>query len=62
MKFLNLMTLGQSPRGIKKTQIPKINTGFSVQICEICVKKSKQSFKELNLKILNYLGAEPQRD
>lgn len=33
-------------------QISQINTDFFVQICEIRVKKSKQTLEELSLKIL----------
>jgi hypothetical protein len=48
----NKLLRGRAREVLKKTQISQINTGFSVQIYEIGVKKSKQRFEELNLKIL----------
>ena len=44
ISFLFLNYLGQKHRNIRKTQISQICTEKSVLICEICVKKLKQSF------------------
>ena len=52
-KRKNKLPRGRAPRGIKITQISPICREKSVLICEICVKKPKQSFEELNLKRLN---------